>query len=60
MTYPDRETRTQRRWLLLVVVLFLVVYISFAVEAKARQQVCISAMTIEAGHEPVTFPEVCR
>lgn len=58
MTYPDRETKP-RRWVGIVVLIFLVLYVAFAVEAKTRQEVCISAMTQEIGQTPVTVPEVC-
>lgn len=58
MTYPDRETKP-RRWLGLIIVIFLTLYVAFAVEAKARQEVCISAMTVEIGQAPITVPVEC-
>lgn len=60
MTYPDRQPMTNdRRWLFLVVVAFLVLYIAFAVEAKARQAVCVSAMIVDATGTTV-YPQVCQ
>lgn len=58
MTYPDRETKP-RRWVGLAIVILLVLYVAFAVEAKMTEQVCISAMSQEIGQDPVTVPEIC-
>lgn len=58
MTYPDRDTR-RHRWVGFVILIFLTLYIAFAVEAKMTEQVCISAMSQEIGQAAVTVPEVC-
>jgi len=61
MTYPDRQPRRDSRilWLILVI-LFLAIYLPFALEAKARQEVCISAATIDETGTVVSTPVVCR
>lgn len=58
MTYPDRETKP-RRWIGIVVLIFLVLYVAFAVEAKTRQQVCVSAMMADSTGTTV-YPEICE
>lgn len=59
MTYPDRDTR-RHRWVGFVILIFLTLYIAFAVEAKMTEQVCISAMTVDNTGAVTSSPVFCQ
>lgn len=64
MTYPDRQvTLSDRRVIMFWTVLILIVMVTFAafaVEAAIRNRVCISAATIDSTGTTTLTPEVCE